>query len=335
MFDRPVLLIGGYGVTGRAVASALKSMHPDLDLLIGGRDFEKATACARAFGAKATRVDLSVPGIDLAEESPSAVIVLAKDAGLYAMEWASRKKIPYISLSSAAFEHSVDVTHALAGDPSAPVVIAGHWHAGAVMAATIDLASHFDSLDSVVAGVMIDRTDAGGGPASIADFERVARSSPTTLARIDGAYIWQPENESIGLYRGAGGDLVQGKGAVSLDVASIGAGTGSPNVRVLETWGTSHFFTTNVEAADEVSIEIKGRIQDRQMVGWRVLTLPRSVGSLTALSVALLLERALGIGGDAQPPPGLYTPELLIPPKSWVLRLPDFGVQVKTSFTRG
>lgn len=335
MLDGPVLLIGGYGVTGRAVARTLKSMHPDLALMIGGRDLEKATAYARAFGAKATRVDLSVPGLGFAGERPSAVIVLAKDAGLHAMEWARRQKIPYISLSSAAFEHGVDVTHALTGDPSAPIVIAGHWHAGAVMAATIDLASHFENLDTVVAGVMIDRTDAGGGPASIADFERVARSSPTTLARVDGAYIWQPEDESIGVYRGAGGDMVQGKGAVSLDVVSIGAGTGSPNVRVLETWGTSHFSASTGQAADEVSIAIKGRIKDRQMVGWRVLTLPRSVGSLTALSVALLLERALGIGGDAQTPPGLYTPELLIPPKSWVLRLPDFGVQVKTSFTKG
>jgi hypothetical protein len=334
MPDSPVLLIGGHGVTGRAVVHVLKSMHPDLALLIGGRDLEKAAACAQEFGATATRVDLSLPGLCLGEERPSAVIVLAKDAGLHAMEWARRLKIPYISLSSAAFEHSVDVTHALTGCLSAPVVIAGHWHAGAVMAATIDLASHFDSLDSVVAGIMIDRTDVGGGPASIADFERVARSSPTTLARIDGAYIWQSENESIGGYRGASGDSLQGKGAVSLDVVSIGAGTGAQNVRVLETWGTSHSFTSTGAAADEVSIEIRGRIQNRQMVGWRVLTLPRHVGSLTALSIALLLERVLGIGGDAPTPPGLYTPELLIPPKSWVLRLPEFGVQVNTSFTQ-
>jgi hypothetical protein len=127
--------------------------------------------------------------------------------------------------------------------------------------------------------------------------------------------------------------LVEGKGAVSLDVASIGAGLGAKNVRVLETWGTSHHCASTGMPADEISIEAKGIKNGRPATGWTIMTLPRAENSLTAMCITALIERTLGLDGELPTAPGLYTPELVIPPESMISRFLALGAQVRTTFT--
>lgn len=327
----PVMLVGGHGVTGQGVVRLLRARRPDLDLVIAGRDLDRARAFAAGVGAAATTIDLAAPDLGGLDCQPSALVMLAKDSWLHALAWAGRCAIPYISLSSAAFEAGVDFTHAVATAQRAPVVLAGNWFAGAVAASALELASRFDRVDSVIAGVTLDPKGTGGGPASAADFQRIARCSPTTLARIDGAYVWQSADESRGQYRAAGGDLREGKGAVSPDVASIGAGCGAPDVRVLETWGASHHHAVTGTPADEVAVDIRGDSGGVSASGRQVLTWPSAETSLTAICVALLLERAMGLDGAPPAGGGVYTPECLIPPGMFMSRLAEAGAQLETS----
>lgn len=327
----PLLLIGGYGVTGREVARLLRARQPDLPLVIAGRDPTHARDFAAKIGAEARAVDLDA-GSDLFGELPvSGVIVMAKDAGLRALRSAQRRATPYLSLSSAAFELGVDLVQALANRGPAPIVMAGHWSAGAVTTAAVALASSFDTVDSILAGVTIDRNAASGGKASIVDFERVERSISATLARIDGNYVWLTEPDNSHSYRNLGGKLVDGKGAVSIDVASIGARVDAPNIRVLETWGDSTHFTETGIPADEVIIETAGVINGQKCSARQTLQLPHPITSLTALSLVITIERLLGLDGAPPAPGGVWTPDQLFAGDAFMASLKKGGVRVETS----
>lgn len=334
MSSAPVLLIGGYGVTGKAVARLLRSRHPELALTIAGRDLNAASAFAKEIGADASSVNLAESDTGLDKMNASAVIVLAKDAGLYGLSWANNVGVPYIAVSSAAFEHGIDVTHALSKPQNAPIIFAGHWFAGAVVLAALALSADFDKVDSVVAGVTIDRNGEDGGPASVADFARISRSTSATLARIDGVYIWETDDENRHIYRGASGELIEGNGAVSLDVVSIGASLSAANVRVLESWGTSHHYTRTGIAADELSIEVRGKRNGVANIARSVLTLPRTQSSLTAICIALMLERALGLDGGHLAKHGVYTPEIFMNPDSFMSLLREAGVLIETAVAK-
>lgn len=324
-----ILLIGGAGVTGSAIAKLLRSRHTDLELIIAGRDIEKAQELASTIDAQAISLDINAATASLQMVKASAVAMLAKDSSLQGLGWSQESGIPYIGISSAAFEHGVDLVHALARKQSAPVTIAGHWFAGAVTIAAIELASNFEATHSITAGVTIDQNAAGGGLASVADFERVSRSTKATMARKNGAYVWEDEGQNKHPFRTLGGEIVVGNGSVSIDVAAIGAATNAPNIRVLEHWGDSHHFLTKGSPADEVSLEIEG-LRDGQLHTQRMtLQLPNAAGSLTAISVTLALERLLGLDGRPPIQAGVYGPENLMASGEFIDRLKQAGVKVE------
>jgi hypothetical protein len=324
-----IMLIGGAGVTGSAIAKLLRCRYPDLELIIAGRDVEKAQELASAIDARAISLDLNAAFAGLQMIKPSAVAMLAKDSSLQGLGWSQDLGIPYIGISSAAFEHGVDLVHALARKPSAPVTIAGHWFAGAVTIAAIELASNFDATCSITAGITIDKNATSGGPASAADFERVSNSTKATLARRDGVYVWESDGQSGYPFRSLGREMVVGNGSVSIDVAAIGAATNAPNVRVLEHWADSYHFLNTGSPADEISIEIEGMIDGQLRTQRMTLQLPNASGSLTAISVTIALERMLGLDGSPPIQAGIYGPENLIAAADFIARLKQAGVTVE------
>lgn len=326
--NEPVLLIGGSGVTGRAIAKLLRARHPDLRLIIAGRDIEKARAFAATVDAEAISLDIEAPFSSLQDFDACAVVTLVKDATLEGLSWAQDRGIPYIGISSAAFEYGIDLVHALCRKQSAPVLVAGHWFAGAVTIAAIDLARSFEKVQSVTAGITIDKNVAGGGPASVADFERVSRSTKATLARINGVYVWEDQAQYRQPFRSVGGEMVVGGGAVSIDVAAIGAATSARNVRVLENWGVSHSYLSNGTPAEEISIEIEGLIEGHPRTKRMTLQIPNNTGSITAISVTIALERMIGLDGNSALEAGVYGPENLIAPGEFIDRLIQSGVCV-------
>lgn len=51
---------------------------------------------------------------------------------------------------------------------------------------------------------------------------------------------------------------------------------------------------------------------------------------MTALGVALGVERLLGLNGGTPAAPGLYLPEVLIEPAYYVRRMEEFGARIAT-----
>src|SRR5690554_5521881 len=109
--DGQILLIGGSGTVGTIAAGLIRRLVPNLKLAIGGRDLSKAADVAARLGhAAGVAVDLSVPGLGLDHgEDYSAVAVLVKDDWLNSLRFAQDRGIPYISMSSGAFEIAPEV----------------------------------------------------------------------------------------------------------------------------------------------------------------------------------------------------------------------------------
>lgn len=326
----PILLIGGYGSTGRMTAKHLRDLHPDVPLAIAGRNLEAAQSHANELGnAVAYRVDIAgdEPDMGLPHGNFSAMGIFLMDDTGNATAFAGRHKIPNVAVTGGAFELGQQVIVGMHAARTSPVIIAGNWYCGGMLWPVLDLCSNFTEIDSVEVGIVIDRNGGNSGPAVAVDFGRILRSCATMPQRADKHYHWISAEEGQGTYIGTGNRLLEGKPAVSCDAISIGAWTGARNVRVLETWGDSLSFLEKGLPSDEIAVEVTGKNLDGNPVRLRQeIVAPRQSVTLTSISVALLLEKAAGLG-DSALAPGLYLSEQALEPRSATQALAAAGVQ--------
>ncbi len=72
----PILLMGGSGAIGHHTARALRAAHPDVPLLIGGRDLAKAQRAAEHMGgARGVLIDSAADDLGLGDRPVSGVVV--------------------------------------------------------------------------------------------------------------------------------------------------------------------------------------------------------------------------------------------------------------------
>lgn len=100
MSKKPMLLVGGSGSVGRWTARLLREAHPDLPILIGGRDRGKVEGAAAAVGlAEAVTVDLGADDLGFGDRSVSAVVVFFADQRLAVLRFAPAHGVPHLSIS--------------------------------------------------------------------------------------------------------------------------------------------------------------------------------------------------------------------------------------------
>jgi nucleoside-diphosphate-sugar epimerase len=72
----PILFMGGSGAIGQHTARALRAVHPDVPLLIGGRDLARAQQAAEQIGgALGVAIDPKADDLGLGDRQISAVVV--------------------------------------------------------------------------------------------------------------------------------------------------------------------------------------------------------------------------------------------------------------------
>lgn len=328
---KPILPIGGYGVLGREVARRLRTRHPDLPLVIAGRDPARASAAAAELRrAEGLRVELGAgdAALGLSDRTFSAVGVFLKDETLDALVFAGQSATPYLNVTNGAFEAVEEFTYGLTAGRRAPIALAGHCFCGAATFAALALARAFARVDRVEVGIVVDRRGSKSGLATTTDFERILGSCPSTLLCQDGRYKWVPGEGARGEFSGAGGRRQSGTVSVGVDALSIGAGCGARSVRVLEVFGESASRAPGGGGADEISLEIFGAHAAGAAFGLRQeISAPRDSVRLTPLIATLLLERLSGLVGTA-PAPGIYLPEHLVSPTEAVASMAAAGVEI-------
>jgi hypothetical protein len=322
----PVLILGGSGQAGAGAAAILRRWHPTLPLTIAGRDIDRAQRVADELGtATAVTIDLQRSDLGLpADHTYSAVVAAVWDAQLHGLRYAQHRGVPYLSISSGLVEIAPEVVAGAQQPSAAPILVASHFCAGTGVLAALHLAREFDRIDSIRIGAALDEQDTGG-PAGIADLQRLFTATSAGLERRDGVFTWLAEQDAQVEVRTVDGTVLPGKSIPILDVPSLALATGAPNVRFDFAVGESAGLRRGEPASIEIRIDIDGAdATGAPLRTSRYLVHPDGQRPLTALGMALGVERLLGLRGETVPP-GINTPEAVLDPAYAVERLTELG----------
>ncbi|MFI5712963.1 saccharopine dehydrogenase [Kribbella sp. NPDC051620] len=313
---KPVLILGGSGQAGAGTARLLRQWHPDLPLTIAGRDLARAQRVADELGT-ATALTVDLHNLELATEH-SAVVALLRDDRFNGLRYAQDHAIPYFSISSGPMEIAPEVA-AVAQRPNASaVMLASHFFAGTVALATLQATKKFGQVDSIHIGAIQDEQDIGG-PAALADLERWAVASSAGLVRRDGVFTWLADAPPVEIQR-VDGTTIPAQTVAGLDVTGLAFATGAADVQL--------DFAVSTEPGQPLT-EVRIDLEGTDPAGTPIRTTHSLVNHsgqrpLTALGIALGIERLLGLHGTPVPP-GIHTPESLIDPTYAMKRLAEVG----------
>ncbi|MFJ6659214.1 saccharopine dehydrogenase [Streptomyces sp. NPDC091377] len=321
-----MLFLGGSGQAGSGAAGLLRRWHPEVPLAIAGRDLGRAERVAGELGgATAVTVDLTRADLGLpAGQAYSAVVAAVWDSHLHGLRYAQRHQVPYLSLSSGLTDIGPEVVAGAQRSTAAPMLLASHWCAGALVFAVLDLAREFERIDTIRADALLDENDAGG-PAGLADLERWGAVTSAGLQRHGGRFAWVDGTDADVEVLTTDGRAVPGRSVPILDVPSLALATGASDVRFAFAIGESAGRRRGAGPSIEVRIDLEGvDAGGRALRTTRHLVHPEGQRPLTALGVALGVERLTGLRGPAVPA-GIHTPEALIDPAYAAERLAEIG----------
>jgi hypothetical protein len=321
-----VLILGGSGQAGAGTAALLRRWHPTLPLTIAGRNIERAQRVADELGgATAVSIDLGRSDLGLpAGSSHSAVVAAIWDRNLHGLRHAQQRGLPYLSISSGLVDIAPEVVAGAQQVAGSPILLASHFCAGTGVLAALHVVRDFDRVDSIRIAAVLDELDAGG-PAGLADLERLYTASSAGLRRRDGVFTWLAASDAQAEVRTLDGTAVPAQSVPILDVPSLAFATGAPNVRFDYALGESTGRRRGGAPSLEMRIDVEGvDAAGAPMRTGRYLVHPDGQRPLTSLGVALGVERLLGLRGEPVAP-GIHTPESLIDPAYAVERLTELG----------
>lgn len=326
MSRNPILLVGGSGTVGRWAARYLRAAHPEMPLLIAGRDRAKAEGAAGEIGgAKGVALQLAAADLGLGEQPVSAVAVLFTDERVAGLRFAQSRRVPYISISPGINELAPEVAAYIHAPHASAVVLGTEWLVGATTVPALEFAKQFGRVDDIIIGALLDEQDAFG-PAATADLERQTKTMPAALARRDGAYVWRVDDDAKATFRAADGTEVEASALSPNDVLGLANATGAPNVQFNLAVGVSSSRRRGEPLSAEIIIELAGEDRAGRPLRTRhAVVHPRGQMPLTGLGVALVLERLVGLDGKPPTPPGLYFPYQLLEPTTYFARLEQAG----------
>ena len=326
----PILLMGGSGAIGHHTARALRAAHPDVPLLIGGRDLGKAQRAAEQIGgAQGVVIDPAAEDLGLGNRSVSGVAVFYMDHALAGLRYAQKRGVPHLSISSGVFEIAPEIATYMHSPGASAIVLGYEWLVGATTVSTLDIAKAFGRIDDISIYALVDEQDTGG-PTVATDFEHLNRMLPAALTRRDGVYVWREGEDSKVIFRAVDGTEIEASGFSSIDVVGLAAATGAPNVQFNMAIGVSSTRRQGKPMSTEIIIELRGEDLNGEPLRTRhAVVHPRGAAPLTGLSVAMNLERLLGLDGRPATPPGLYFPYQLLDAATYLERLRQEGGELR------
>jgi hypothetical protein len=321
-----LLILGGSGQAGAGAAALLRRWHPALPLTIAGRDIDRAQRVADELGA-ATAVTIDLRRSDLglpADHSHSGVVAALWDDHLHGLRYAQHRGVPYLSISTSLVDIAPEVVAGVQRPSAAPILVASHFCAGIAVLATLHSAREFDRIDTIRIGAVLDEGDIGG-PAGIADLQRWSAVTSAGLVRRDGVFTWVTGPDAQADVPSVDGTVLPGQSIAILDVPSLALATGARNVRFDFAVGESAGRRRGEPASAEIRIDLEGTDPAGTPLSTsRHLVHQAGQRPLTALGIALGVERLLGLRGEAVSP-GIHTPEALLDPAYAAERMAEIG----------
>jgi len=322
----PILLMGGSGAIGHHTVRALRAAHPDVPLLIGGRDLAKAQQAAERMGrAQGVVIDSAADDLGLGDRPISAVVVFYMDHALAGLRFAQKRSVPHLSISSGVFEIAPEIATYIHTPDASPIVLGYEWMVGATTVSTLSIARAFGQVQDIRINALVDEQDTGG-PTVATDFEHLNKMLPAALTRCDGVFVWREGEDSKARFHAVDGTEIEAAGFSSIDVVGLAAATGAPNVQFNLATAVSSSRRQGRPKSTEIIIELVGEDPKGEPLQTRhALIHPEGAASLTGLSVAMIVERLIGLDGQSPTPPGLYFPYQLLDATAYLERLKQEG----------
>lgn len=324
---KSILIIGGSGFVGAQTARALRKLHPDAPITIGGRDLKKAEAVAAALGnADAVAIDLDQRdlGLDPGRRF-SAIALFVKDHTLNAMRYAQDTGAAHVGVSTGAYELGPETALYMHRPNASAILFNSTWLAGAALLPALHFAKDFDRIDAVTISAVLDPRDMGG-PAASADFDRLLMAAPQSIYLKDGVWTWTTEADKKRVVRMSDGIDLPATPYTPFDLLSLSATTTAKTLRFDLALGQPDGSSPDVVA--EIIIDIAGEKNGKPHKARHVLSHPQGQAPVTAAGIAVALERLAGLDGKDPPAPGLYFPDQLIAPEHLIARLQQFGMRI-------
>ncbi|WP_204126763.1 NAD(P)-dependent oxidoreductase [Pseudomonas ogarae] len=326
----PILLMGGSGAIGHHTARALRAAHPDVPLLIGGRDLAKAQRAAEQMGgAQSVVIESAADDLGLGDRPVSGVVVFYMDHTLAGLRFAQKRGVPHLSISSGVFEIAPEIATYMHTPEASPIVLGYEWMAGATTVSTLSIARAFGRVQDIRISALVDEQDTGG-PTVATDFEHLNRMLPAALTRRDGVFVWREGEDSKAIFRAVDDTQIEASGFSSIDVVGLVAATDAPNVQFNLASAVSSTRRQGKPMSTEIIIELVGEdLKGKPLRTRHAVVHPAGAAPLTGLSVAMILERLLGLDGQPPTPPGLYFPYQLLDAATYLERLKEEGGELR------
>ncbi|MEI6723138.1 MAG: saccharopine dehydrogenase, partial [Betaproteobacteria bacterium] len=330
---------------------------PGLRLVIAGRDLDKARRSAAGFSpATGVRVDVAdADPLAHLDFTPDLVVGAVNDVRDQLLLACVRRGIAFIDITRWSERMRTAVMRLSGEKPTAPVLLASGWMAGAVATVTSYAARSFSRLDTVMIDILFSTSDAAG-PDSLAAADRLSSpipllaageerlvksfSDPRSVTFADGysTHTWRydtPDQTTLAVLLGVG----EVSSRINYDnpwplrllrpLLALGVW------KVLELSGLKDFrrsllYSPGSGGRHEVRVELVGAGADG-MPKKQVASLidPAGQAHMTASGAVDQIERCLGLNGRAPPGPGTGFPEQAQDLDLGLAALASMGVDIR------
>jgi hypothetical protein len=322
-----ILIAGGYGLIGSAIARRIRNVTKDVAIVLAGRHPEQGEALARELGGATAQLDVRESGALEKLGHIDLIVAALYDPANTLLHGALRHGIAHIGITTKADDVAPVISATLASPPKRPIVLAGYCAAGVLTLVAPQAARQFSRVDTIEATAVFDARDPVG-PMTANDAEHlIARA----LLRQSGSWTWVDGSRHARPIQLASDQTLQGYPTALLDVPGLAAITGAANVRLDIVQGDSLGTRRGGPASSDASIDIQGLLTSGKPGKSRTtISDPKGLAHLTALGVLVATERVLGLDGRTAASGGLYLPETLVSPQAAIARFEAFGVRIIT-----
>ena len=143
-------------------------------------------------------------------------------------------------------------------------------------------------------------------------------------------FVWREGEDSKAIFRAVDDTQIEASGFSSIDVVGLAAATDAPNVQFNLATAVSSTRRQGRPMSTEIIIELVGEdLKGKPLRTRHAVVHPAGAAPLTGLSVAMILERLLGLDGQPPTPPGLYFPYQLLDAAAYLDRLKEEGGELR------
>ncbi|MFD0587452.1 hypothetical protein ACFQZE_05525 [Paenibacillus sp. GCM10027627] len=324
--EKRVLIAGGYGIVGSAIAKHIRKLDEEIEVIIGGRNPERGLGLAEEIGHASTAyLDLTDIESVKAVGRVDLIVAALQDPADTLIGYAIENGIAHIGITKLADELAPLAAAALAHPAARPIVPLGHSQSGVLTVAALKLAQSFKRVDYIGLAGLYDEKEQMG-PMTLGDSEGFIGRA---LLREDGNWAWVQADARPRGVEVADGTFLEGLPMGLLDVPGLAAATGAPNVRFDFIVGDSIGTKAGKLPSQDLYIEMEGELVEGQFARRRlVVTDPFGQAHMTALGVLLSIEAVLGLDGKTPAAGGLQLPESMLSIEAALSRLDQFGVEI-------